>query len=305
MLHFIKMENSLHFKNIFTQTLQADWLQKNNARLDVLRLDKFHEVISGNKWFKLKYYLSDAKQKNCDTIGTFGGAFSNHIVATAFACHEEGLKCIGIIRGEEPAVLSHTLQTAKSYGMQLEFVTRALYNDTNVIKEAFENVYWIEEGGYGANGVKGAKEILDFCNEPGKYSHIICAVGTGTMMAGIIQAVNLNQTVIGVSVMKGNYTLTEKVEALLQTTDKHKSYSIEQDYHFGGYAKHPPELIEFMNEVWKQHQLPTDIVYTSKTFYGVQQMIINNTIPEDSNVLMIHSGGLQGNFSLPEKTLDF
>jgi 1-aminocyclopropane-1-carboxylate deaminase/D-cysteine desulfhydrase-like pyridoxal-dependent ACC family enzyme len=125
------------------------------------------------------------------------------------------------------------------------------------------------------------------------------------MMAGIIQAVNLNQTVIGVSVMKGNYTLTEKVEALLQTTDKHKSYSIEQDYHFGGYAKHPPELIEFMNEVWKQHQLPTDIVYTSKTFYGVQQMIINNTIPEDSNVLMIHSGGLQGNFSLPEKTLDF
>jgi 1-aminocyclopropane-1-carboxylate deaminase/D-cysteine desulfhydrase-like pyridoxal-dependent ACC family enzyme len=130
-------------------------------------------------------------------------------------------------------------------------------------------------------------------------------VGTGTMMAGIIQAVNLNQTVIGVSVMKGNYTLTEKVEALLQTTEKYKSYQHTAGLSFRGYAKHPPELIEFMNEVWKQHQLPTDIVYTSKTFYGVQQMIINNTIPEDSNVLMIHSGGLQGNFSLPEKTLDF
>jgi len=298
------MENALHFENIFTQTIHADWLQKNDAHLDVLRLDKLHEVISGNKWFKLKYYLSDVKQKNLDTIATFGGAFSNHIVATAFACHNEGLKSIGIIRGEEPSILSHSLQTAKYYGMQLEFVTRALYNNTELIKETFENVYWIEEGGYGIPGVTGAKEILNYCDSAEKYSHIVCAVGTGTMMAGIIEAVNLNQSVIGISVMKG-HTLIEKVEALLQATDKYKLYGIEHDYHFGGYAKHPPELIQFMNEVWLQHHLPTDIVYTSKTFYGVQQMIISNTIPKGSNVLMIHSGGLQGNLSLPEKSLYF
>src|SRR3954447_16245508 len=151
------MESSLHFENIFTQTIHADWLQKNHALLDVLRLDKLHEIVSGNKWFKLKYYLLDAKRKDCDTIATFGGAFSNHIVATAFACNAEGLKSMGIIRGEEPPILSQTLQTAKQYGMQLEFVTRALYNDTKLIKEAFENVYWIEEGGYGTFGAKGAK----------------------------------------------------------------------------------------------------------------------------------------------------
>ena len=299
------MERALQFENIFTQTIHADWLQKNNACLDVLRIDKLHEVVSGNKWFKLKYYLQDAKQKKYETIATFGGPFSNHIIATAFSCNIEGLKSIGIIRGEEPAILSHTLQTAKQYGMQLEFVTRALFNDTKVIKEAFENVYWIEEGGYGVLGMQGAKEILNFAGKEKKYSHIICAVGTGTMMSGIIEAAQIDQTIIGISVMKGNYALIEKVEALLQPADKIKSYTIEHDYHFGGYAKHPPELIEFMNEAWLQHQLPTDIVYTSKTFYAAKQMIINNTIPQDSNVLMIHSGGLQGNLSLPEKTLYF
>ena len=299
------MERALQFENIFTQTIHADWLQKNNARLDVLRVDKLHEVVSGNKWFKLKYYLQDAKQKKYETIATFGGPFSNHIIATAFSCNIEGLKSIGIIRGEEPAILSHTLQTAKQYGMQLEFVTRALFNDTKVIREAFENVYWIEEGGYGTFGIQGAKEILSFADKEKNYTHIICAVGTGTMMSGIIEAAQIDQTIIGISVMKGNYALIEKVEALLQPADKIKSYTIEHDYHFGGYAKHPPELIEFMNEAWLQHQLPTDIVYTSKTFYAAKEMIINNTIPQDSNVLMIHSGGLQGNLSLPEKTLYF
>jgi 1-aminocyclopropane-1-carboxylate deaminase/D-cysteine desulfhydrase-like pyridoxal-dependent ACC family enzyme len=226
------MEQALRFENIFTQTIHADWLQKNNARLDVLRIDKLHEVVSGNKWFKLKYYLKDAKQKSCETVATFGGPFSNHIVAIAFACNIEGLKSIGIIRGEEPAVLSHTLQTAKQYGMQLEFVTRALYNDTELIKEAFENVYWIEEGGYGMMGADGAKEILNFADKEKKYSHIICAVGTGTMMSGIIDAAQIDQTIIGISVMKGNYALIEKVEALLQPADKIKSYTIEHGYHF-------------------------------------------------------------------------
>jgi 1-aminocyclopropane-1-carboxylate deaminase len=296
---------ALQFDNIFTHTIHADWLQKNDAGLDVLRLDKLHNIVSGNKWFKLKYYLSDAKQKNFDTIATFGGAFSNHIVATAFACAHSGMKSIGVIRGEEPAILSHTLQTATKYGMQLEFVTRALYGDVTVIKEAFENVYWIEEGGYGDLGVKGAKEILDLCKDAAKYSHIVCAVGTGTMTAGLIEAAKANQNVIGVSVMKGNYSLIAKVEALLSDEDEMKSYSIEHDFHFGGYAKHPPELIAFMNQVWLQHQLPTDIVYTSKTLYAIKQMIVNNTISKGSNVLMIHSGGLQGNLSLPEKTLNF
>ncbi len=281
------------------------WLQQNNIQLDILRLDKLHPVISGNKWFKLKYYLQDAKHKEYNTIATFGGAFSNHIIATACACNKAGLKSIGIIRGERPAILSHTLLMAEQYGMELSFVSRSAYEDKETIKKDFKNVYWIAEGGYGNLGAQGAKEILSFCSEPEKYTHIVCAVGTGTMMAGIIQSVNPKQTVIGISVMKGNYSLMEKVETLLNAEDINKSYRIIHDYHFGGYAKHPPGLIQFMNDIWQHHQLPTDIVYTAKTFYAAQQLIINNTIPEGSNVLLIHSGGLQGNLSLPAKTLCF
>lgn len=299
------MEDILRFEKVFTQTIVAGWLEKNNTHLEVLRLDKLHDIVSGNKWFKLKYYLEDAKRKGYNTIATFGGAFSNHIVATAFACNSAGLKSLGIIRGEQPPVLSPTLQTAKQYGMELEFVNRALYKDEVVIKKAFKNVYWVSEGGYGNLGALGAKEIVQFSNEPKKYSHLICAVGTGTMMAGIIKAAGENQTVIGISVMKENYSLNEKVKALLSDEEKNKPWKIEHAFHFGGYAKHPPELIQFMNETWEQHKLPTDIVYTAKTFYGVQQMITNGAIPHYSNVLMIHSGGLQGNDSLLEKTLCF
>jgi 1-aminocyclopropane-1-carboxylate deaminase len=301
------MEDILQPEKIFTQIISAEWLHRDNVnvKLDVLRLDKIHSVISGNKWFKLKYYLQDAKHKDYNTIATFGGAFSNHIIATACACNKAGLKSIGIIRGELPATFSHTLCLAQQYGMELQFVSRLAYRDKEVIKKDFKNVYWIPEGGYGNLGVQGAKEILSFCNEPKKYTHFVCAAGTGTMLAGIVQSANANQTSIGISVMKGNYTLIEQVKALIGIEHVHKLYRIIHDYHFGGYAKHPSKLIQFMNATWQRFQLPTDIVYTAKTFYAVQQMIMNNTIPISSNVLMIHSGGLLGNLFLPPKTLCF
>jgi 1-aminocyclopropane-1-carboxylate deaminase len=299
------MEDLLRSEEIFTQPIKANWLEQNNVKLDILRLDVIHPIVSGNKWFKLKYYLRHAKNNGYNTIGTFGGSFSNHIIATAFACNKTGLKSIGIIRGEQPPILSHALLMAQHYEMHLQFISRLAYRDKEVIKKDFKNVYWIPEGGCGNLGVEGAKEILLFCNEPEKYTHVICAVGTGAMMTGIIQSVNPIQTVMGISIMKGNYSLMENIKALLNPADEHKLYKIIQDYHFGGYAKHPPELIQFMNRTWQQHQLPTDIVYTAKTFYAVQQMIVNSTIQEGSNVLMIHSGGLQGNFSLPANTLCF
>jgi len=297
------MEDSIHLDKIITQTIEANWLNSCNVKLDVLRLDLIHPVISGNKWFKLKYYLSTASANKSISIGTFGGAYSNHIVAVAYACKTAGINCIGIIRGEESPVLSDTLMDAKQYGMKLHFVNRAAYRDTEIIKQHFEDTYWIEEGGYGTEGAKGAAEILAFAKNNQSYSHIICAVGTGTMMAGIIQSAQLHQTIIGISTMKGNFALHEKVTNLLDNKNQNKKYKILHEYHFGGYAKHPTELLQFMNETWQQQQLPTDIVYTAKTFYATKQMIIQNTIPTNSNVLMIHSGGLQGNRSLPDNTL--
>lgn len=300
------MEDTLHFDRIHTQTIEAEWLRQRQVQLDVLRIDLLHAMISGNKWFKLKYYLFDAREKGFDTIATFGGPYSNHIIATAFACKYAGIRSMGIIRGERPPVLSSTLAEAQDAGMELQFVSRGLFSEKSTIREHFNSaIYWINEGGYGALGALGAKDILIYSQQERAYTHIFCAVGTGTMMAGLVAAAQPHQQVTGISVMKGNYMLTDNVAALLEEKDAAKNFDVIHDYHFGGYAKHPPELIRYMNETWQQHQLPTDIVYTSKTFYAIEDRIKGSFIPPGSRILMIHSGGLQGNDSLPEKTLAF
>lgn len=299
------MKYILHFEDVCTQTIKTDWLLQNQVSLDVLRIDRLHEIISGNKWFKLQYYLQKAKENNYDTIATFGGAYSNHIIATAYLCKLAGLKSIGIIRGEAALYMPHTLEQALNLGMRLIHVSRAEFKDAGRIKEKFKNIYWINEGGYGIAGAKGAKQILSYCDDPGKYSHIICSVGSGTMMAGIILSAKNDQIIFGISAMKGNRELVHKIKALLDNESVNNPYRVFHDYHFGGYAKHPPSLMLYMNEVWEQHQLPTDIVYTAKAFYATEDLIKNRIIPQKSDVLFIHSGGLQGNLSLPPKTLTF
>lgn len=281
-------------ENVFIQSLQADWINSSDLKLDVLRLDLVHPVISGNKWFKLKYYLEEARVKGFNRIATFGGAYSNHIVATAYACKLHNLTCTGIIRGEEPQIFSPTLLLAKECGMQLKFVTRSAYKDKEAIKQSSPFDYWINEGGYGSKGVAGAMEIMNLVTK--NYSHIICAVGTGTTLAGIIQTTDAE--VIGISVMKGNEALNGQVKNLLEGSGGEKKFSINHDFHFGGYAKFSEELLDYMNAVWLQHQLPTDFVYTAKAMYATQQMILNKQIPPQSRVLLIHTGGLQGNLSL-------
>lgn len=297
-------EDKLYFDKIFVQKISAKLLSEKGVGLSVLRLDKIHPIISGNKWFKLQYYLQDAKQKGFNTIATFGGAWSNHISATAYACKLNGLKCIGIIRGEKPLHFSETLLNALEHKMNLHFFSRSEYRNPAEIQKKFQDVYWINEGGYGIKGAEGAAEILS-TTSANMYSHIVCAVGTGTMMAGIIKAATTNQKIIGISVLKNHLTLSEKVGLLLTKDEQKKHFNINNDFHFGGYAKYNYQLLEFMKSVWYEHALPTDIVYTSKTLYATNELIADNTIKSGSNVLMIHSGGLQGNLSLPVNTLPF
>ena len=298
------MQNKLDFENINLQPINANWLPE-NILVDVLRLDKIHPVVSGNKWFKLKYYLADAAEKGFDTLATFGGAYSNHIVAVAFACMEQGFKSIGIIRGEMPAKPSPTLQNAADYGMQLQFVSRQIFKDKEQLKQQLNNIYWINEGGYGSLGVKGAGEIVDTVKDFKNYSHIICAVGTGTMFAGIANNSGPGQTIIGISVLKNNFSINVEIQDLLDDKAMTGRLNIVHEYHFGGYAKHPPQLIDFMKETWYDSHLPTDIVYSAKTFYALRQLIMHDQIPAGSKVLMIHSGGLQGNVSLQKGMLPF
>lgn len=296
----------MNFNKIRVQTLRAEWLSDKKVALDVLRLDEIHPVISGNKWFKLKYYLQDAIALHKNTVATFGGPWSNHIAAVAFACKEAAIKSVGIIRGEQPAVLSETLKNAVEWGMELHFVSRDEYRKKELITQRLSdnNWYWINEGGYGLLGAKGASEIVSTVSLS-LYTHIIAAVGTGTMLAGLVSATGNAQKVIGISSMKGNESLQKQVLHLTEEQKQAASFQIIHDYHFGGYGKHPSHLIDFINEIYSEHQLPLDIVYTGKTFYAIKDLTKKDFFEPGSRLLMIHSGGLQGNCSLHDKVLVF
>ncbi len=277
-------------------------LYKKEIEVAILRLDKTSQVVSGNKWFKLRYYLEEAKFQDTKGIITFGGAWSNHIVATAAICKMNRLKAIGIIRGEEPKEPSLTLLKAKEMGMQLFFISRTAYRNKKIPAIAsIEEYYLVNEGGYGETGAKGASTILNYCDK--SFTHYCCAVGTGTMMAGIINAISPGQQVTGISVMKNNIELEKMVQTLV--TKNEKTWQLIHDYNFGGYAKHQSKLINFMNEFYQQTGIPTDFVYTAKLFYAVSDLIEKDFFPPGSKLLLIHSGGLQGNESLPDGTLIF
>ena len=297
---------AINFQQIEIQNIKSDFLKQKEIKLYVLRLDKIHPIISGNKSFKLRYYLMDARNKKKNTIATFGGAWSNHIVATAFACYTAGLQSIGFIRGDELPNLSHTLELARKYKMKLIFVSRENYKSKEALieKHKSEDWYWIPEGGFGKLGAKGASEIFSTIKHD-HYSHIIAAVGSGTMLAGLTQAIHAKQKVIGISCMKGNTSLSAQVKSLINNEEQQTLFEIIDEYHFGGFGKHPPNLIDFMNETYRKHTLPLDIVYTSKTFYGVMDLIQKGFFSKGSQLLVIHSGGLQGNMSLGDKLLTF
>jgi 1-aminocyclopropane-1-carboxylate deaminase len=279
---------------------------KFHTTIDVLRLDEIHPVVSGNKWFKLKNYLFEAIANNKKTILTFGGTYSNHIVATAAASQYYKLKSIGIIRGERPKILSHTLQQALSYDMELYFISRNDYKEKvipGVVLSTIDpnTIYIVNEGGYGKMGMLGAMEILEELNS-NDYSHIIAAVGTGTMLSGIISAAHPDQKIIGIPVLKDD-SLELKIKALLPM--ERQRFQLIFDYHFGGYAKTSPDLIQFMNNWYKQSGMPTDFVYTGKLFFAANDLLEKDFFPKGSKILIIHSGGLQGNLSLPQGTLIF
>lgn len=290
----------LSFESITIDDISSFYKKK--IEVDVLRLDKINSLVSGNKWFKLRYYLEEAKAQQKKGILTFGGAWSNHIIATAAICKMNGLKSIGIIRGEEPEQLSFTLLKAKEMGMRLFFISRPAYQNKEIPETLSpDEFYIVNEGGYGEMGAKGASTMLDYCRK--SYSHYCCAAGTGTMMAGIINTILPGQQAVGISVMKNNTDLEGMIQTLVIETGK--NWQLLQDYHFGGYAKYQPSLLQFMNEFNRQTGVPSDFVYTGKLFFAISDLIRKNYFPADSKLLLIHSGGLQGNISLAEGTLIF
>lgn len=297
------MMNSVE-NNVTIEPL-SNTFTRNIVSADVLRLDKTHEIVSGNKWFKLQFYIADAVEKKMNTIATFGGAFSNHIVATAFACKQVRLGSVGFIRGEEAIELSHTLKAAKEYGMKLFFLSRENYKQKKIpVDFDLNKTYFVAEGGYGKLGCLGSSTIYKSFNLE-KYDSIICACGTGTTIAGIIKESEANQKIIGINVLKGYTQINQDIISILDENSKSKNFEVLNHFHFGGYAKKSDDLIKFMNELWLYEKIPTDFVYTAKMFYAVKTMITQNVFKVGEKLLLIHSGGLQGNVSLPDKSLLF
>lgn len=279
------------------------------VKVGVLRLDQVHPVVSGNKWFKLRYYLEAALTGKKKTLVTKGGAWSNHIVATAYAAAASGLNSTGIIRGEEPAQLSSTLQQAEKAGMQLVFTSRtdfAQLSPASLLPENMnlEDCYFVNEGGYGIAGAEGMCTALEGIRLQ-EYSHLICAAGTGTMTAGLLKAALPGQTVITIPVLKGYTGLEAAIRNLLTTEENKKIFSVIDGYHEGGYAKKSEPLLNFMNEFYNETGIPSDFVYTGKLFRAVTDLLNKNYFPPGSSLLIIHSGGLQGNRSLPKGKLIF
>jgi 1-aminocyclopropane-1-carboxylate deaminase len=285
-------------------------LRRHGLAIDVLRLDKIHPVISGNKWFKLKEHLQIACAGNFRRIVTFGGAWSNHIVATAYAARSAGFGATGIIRGEEHAYSSDALQAAAGYGMNLQFISRKEYGRRDEpdflerLAADFPDAYIIPEGGAGHPGIKGSGEIGQWI-EMSRYSHIVCAIGTGTMFLGLASASLPGQNTIGIPVLKGLRNFLSGCEKWLPDPAKLARCSIRDDYHFGGYARKSEALLDFMRRFHTNTGIPTDFVYTGKLCYAALDMVDKGFFPRGSQILLIHSGGLQGNRSLPEGVLNF
>jgi 1-aminocyclopropane-1-carboxylate deaminase len=273
----------------------------------MLRLDKLHPIVSGNKWFKLRYYIEEAISQSCSTIASFGGPYSNHLVALAYVAKENNVKSIGYVRASKEDTVTLSLQEAQAYGMQLEFMGRTNFQEikNDLLKtnqhRSIDNssIYFIDEGGYGSIGAKGAATILnEHCKH---YTTIIAAVGTGTMLAGLINAAEAHQEIIGIPVLKNENTIEGEIKSLL--INKAASFSLLHNFHQGGYAKTNPALIAFMNQLWETEKIPTDIVYTGKLLMAVDSLLKEKYFKAGSKILVIHSGGLQGNRSLPLGTL--
>uniref|UniRef100_UPI00404854D3 1-aminocyclopropane-1-carboxylate deaminase/D-cysteine desulfhydrase n=1 Tax=Flavobacterium sp. TaxID=239 RepID=UPI00404854D3 len=272
------------------------------------RDDLLHPIISGNKFRKLKYNIEEAKRLGFATLLTFGGAFSNHILAVAGAGAEYGFTTIGVIRGEELESKIHenpTLVKAQELGMQFYFVSRTAYRDKESLsfianlQKIFGSFYLLPEGGTNELAIKGCEEILT--NEDKQFfTHVVSAVGTGGTFSGIINSSNEKQQLIGFSSLKGAF-LSDVIRNFVVKTN----WDINDDYHFGGYGKVTDELIEFLNSFYNQTTIPLDPVYTGKMVFGVLDKIRNGYFPENSKILMIHTGGLQGikgmNFALRNK----
>jgi 1-aminocyclopropane-1-carboxylate deaminase len=263
--------------------------------LSILRLDLPDPLSGGNKSFKLKYNLAEMKRLGYNRLLTFGGAFSNHIAAVANAGRKNNFETVGIIRGDE---LRHDSNAVLNYatecGMKLIFVSRDEYrkrNNPEFIEELLKRygpAYLLPEGGSNEFAVKGCREILS--EGTGLFDTIICPVGTGATLAGIIAAAKPTQEIIGIAVLEGKDYLEKEVSTLLQNENILAKWKIVHDFTFGGYARSSSELEIFVNEMKSKHDLSLDLIYSGKALFAINEMKKGNAL-RGKHLLFVHTGG--------------
>jgi 1-aminocyclopropane-1-carboxylate deaminase len=286
-------------RNAVVQPLSRFWYGNKVAAMDMLRLDLLHPIVSGNKWYKLRLNVDAARDMGYKTILTFGGGYSNHLVATAYAARMFGLGAIAIVRGRYD-VLTPTLQDCIAYGMQLIFVTQEDYKNKDqpdwlrTLVDHFDELFIVPEGGANERGRTGAG-LISWYIDAG-YTHIVTAVGSGTTLAGLRARLPVSQYMLGFAPMKQGQYLKDHINAHLPD-DKKDAWSLFDKWHCGGFGKWNTALTAFMNEFYKANHIPLDIVYTGKMMLGMQELLDDNFFSVSDRILCIHSGGLQGNVS--------
>lgn len=291
----------LENRNSEVQEVHFSEIEGKGISLCIKREDQLHPFVSGNKYRKLKYNLEEAKLLNKTTLLTFGGAYSNHIAATAAAGKLNYFNTIGIIRGDEFAnnleqTLENnpTLKFASEHNMQFHFVSRSDYRNKTTLefikdlKEKFGNFYLVPEGGTNEFAVKGCEEILNKDDE--KFDVICSSVGTGGTISGLINSASDHQKIIGFPALKGDFLQNEIKKHIIRLDN----WSLNTEYHFGGYAKISEELITFINKFKTETNIPLDPVYTGKMMFGIVDLIKRNYFKKGTRILAIHTGGLQG-----------
>ncbi len=289
------------------EEIKHSLLEERQVRLYVKRDDLIHPEIMGNKWRKLKYNLEEAKRLGKNTLLTMGGAFSNHIFATAAAGAHFGFQTQGIIRGDELNESSNdTLLFAKSKGMSFQFVDRTTFRkwreDPKALIDENPHAYFLPEGGTNELAIKGCAEIID--EIPFDFDVIATPIGTGGTFCGLLHCAKNHQEVLGISTLKGAF-IQKEIQSLMETfrIDK-KNYEINCTYHFGGYGKVKSELIDFINWFKEKFNIPLDPIYTGKCFFGVWNMINSGNFKNNLKIVLLHTGGLQGINGINRKNED-
>ncbi len=283
---------------------------RHNIVLKVLRLDLINPLIAGNKWYKLKLNLQSAQSQGHTRLLSFGGAWSNHLYALAAAAKMFNFESIGIVRGELPVPLNPVLEFALSQGMQLYPVSRTDYRNKShggflqELQERFGDFYLIPEGGSNKQGVEGCADLASYLQWETAIvpRFVMLACGTGTTMAGLLAGLSAaadqqRVQLIGVPVLKGGDFLSKTIEQFLSESNLPDPghWQLQTDFHFGGYARSTPELLDFIQTFSAETGVPLEPVYTGKLFYALHKLIASGKIPAGSEVIVVHSGGVYTN----------